>query len=77
LGVSLPLVYRSGHAPNKHDVLGTLMLGLLARYWCYAHITALRGDGVAAQTLGMNKIVSEDFSASRLLGFLDESLVCG
>ena len=26
----------------------------------YAHITALRGDAVAAQALGMNKVVSED-----------------
>ena len=55
-----PLEYRSGNAPDKRDVLGTLMLGLLAGHRRYAHITALRGDAVAAQALGMNRIVSED-----------------
>jgi hypothetical protein len=43
-----PLEYRSGNAPDKRDVLGTLMLGLLAGHRRYAHITALRGDAVAA-----------------------------
>jgi len=50
---SCPLSYRSGNAPDKRDVLGTLMLGLLAGHRRYAHITALRGDAVAAQALGM------------------------
>ena len=44
-----PLAYSSGNAPAKRDVLGTLMLGLLAGHRRYAHITALRGDAVAAQ----------------------------
>ena len=44
--------HRSGNAPDKRDVLGTLMLGLLAGHRRYAHITALRGDAVAAQALG-------------------------
>ena len=57
---SCPLSYRSGNAPDKRDVLGTLLLGLLAGHRRYAHITALRGDAVAAQALGMNKVVSED-----------------
>jgi hypothetical protein len=55
-----PLAYRSGNAPDKRDVLGTLMLAMLAGHKRYAHITALRGDAVAAQALGMNKVVSED-----------------
>lgn len=33
-----PLAYRSGNAPDKRDVLGTLMLGLLAEHRRYAHI---------------------------------------
>ena len=41
-------------------MLGTLMLGMLAGHRRYAHITALRGDAVAAQALGMNKVVSEN-----------------
>ena len=53
-----PLAYQSGNAPDKRDVLGTLMLGLLAGHRRYAHITALRGDAVAAQALGMAKVIS-------------------
>lgn len=68
---SCPLQYRSGNAPHKRDVLGTLMLGLLAGHRRYAHITALRGDAVAAQALGMNKIVSED-ALRRALERIDE-----
>lgn len=67
-----PLEYRSGNAPDKRDVLGTLMLGLLAGHRRYAHITALRGDAVAAQALGMNKVVSED-ALRRALERIDEA----
>jgi hypothetical protein len=69
---SCPLAYRSGNAPGKRDVLGTLMLGLLAGHRRYAHITALRGDAVAAQALGMNKVVSED-ALRRALERIDET----
>lgn len=68
---SCPLAYRSGNAPDKRDVLGTLMLGLLAGHRRYAHITTLRGDAVAAQALGMNKVVSED-ALRRALERIDE-----
>ena len=67
-----PLAYRSGNAPDKRDVLGTLMLGLLAGHRRYAHITALRGDALAAQALGMNKVVSED-ALRRALERIDEA----
>ena len=69
---SCPLQYRSGNAPDKRDVLGTLMLGLLAGHRRYAHITALRGDALAAQALGMNKVVSED-ALRRALQRIDEA----
>ena len=69
---SCPLEYRSGNAPDKRDVLGTLMLGLLAGHRRYAHITALRGDAVAAQALGMNKVVSED-ALRRAMERIDEA----
>ena len=55
-----PLVFTSPNAPTKRDVLGTLLLAILAGHKRYAHITALRGDAVAAQALGMNRIISED-----------------
>ncbi|MFN9771776.1 MAG: hypothetical protein ACK54X_03995, partial [Burkholderiales bacterium] len=69
---SCPLKYRSGNAPDKRDVLGTLMLGLLAGHRRYAHITALRGDAVAAQALGMAKVISED-ALRRALERIDEA----
>jgi len=55
-----PLSYISPNAPAKRDVLGTWLLSILAGHWRYAHVTALRADGVAAALLGMNKVVSED-----------------
>lgn len=67
-----PLSYRSGNAPDKRDVLGTLMLGLLAGHRRYAHMSALRGDAVAAQALGMQRIVSED-ALRRALARIDEA----
>ena len=67
-----PLSYRSGNAPDKRDVLGTLMLAMLAGHKRYAHITALRGDAVAAQALGMNKVISED-ALRRAMERIDEA----
>ena len=57
---SCPLVYTSGNAFNLTDILGTWLLAILAGHKRYAHITALRGDGVCPELLGMTKIVSED-----------------
>ena len=65
-----PLHYTSPNAPSKYDVLGTLMLSILAGHNRYAHITALRGDGVSPGLLKMNKIISED-SMRRGLGRID------
>ena len=48
-----PLQYTSPNAPAKRDVLGTLLLSVLAGHWRYAHINALRGDGVNPELLGM------------------------
>ena len=66
-----PLAYQSGNAPDKRDVPGTLMLGLLAGHRRCAHSTALRGDAVAAQALCMNKVVSQD-ALRRALERIDE-----
>jgi Transposase DDE domain group 1 len=57
---SCPLHTSSPNASRIRDVLGTLMLGILAGSKRYAHIAGVRGDSVAAQALGMNKVVSED-----------------
>ncbi len=55
-----PLHYSSPNASRPRDVLGTLMLGILAGSKRYAHIAGIRGDAVAAKALGLNGMVSED-----------------
>jgi hypothetical protein len=55
-----PLHYTSRNAPKKRDVLGTILLSVLAGHWRYAHINAIRGDGVNPGLLGMAKTASED-----------------
>jgi hypothetical protein len=65
-----PLRYSSPNASRTRDVLGTLMLGILAGSKRYAHIAGVRGDAVAAQALGLKGLVSED-SIRRALKALD------
>ena len=55
-----PLAYASPNAPKTRDLLGTAMLSMLAGHRRYAHISALRFDGVLPELLGMKKVVSED-----------------
>ena len=55
-----PLRYSSPNASRARDVLGTLMLGILAGAKRYAHIAGVRGDAVAAKALGLRGMVSED-----------------
>ena len=59
---SCPLHYASSSGGDRHkcDILGTWFLSILAGHQRYSHITALRGDGVSPQILGMSKMVSED-----------------
>ncbi len=66
-----PLAYTSPNAPQKRDVLGTILLSVLAGHWRYAHISALRGDGVNPELLGMRKVASED-SVRRALSAMKE-----
>src|SRR5213596_1029866 len=67
-----PLQYTSPNAPQKRDVLGTILLSVLAGHWRYAHISALRGDGVNPELLGMTKVASED-SVRRGMKAMDEA----
>lgn len=55
-----PVKYKSANAPSTADVLGTILLSVLAGHRRYAHVTALRFDGVNPQLLGMSKVCSED-----------------
>ena len=84
-GLPAPL-HEPDYAPSKRDVLGTLLLSVLAGQSRYAHITALRGDGVNPALLGMTKVASEDSvrrglervgaedGASWLRGHLDDTV---
>ena len=67
-----PLSYTSGNAPEKRNILGTLLLSVLNGHWRYAHINAIRGDGVNPGLLGMSKVASED-SIRRGMKAMDEA----
>lgn len=66
-----PLRYTSPNAPKVRDVLGTLLLSILAGHKRYAHITTIRSDRVNPELLGMSEIASED-SIRRALAAMDE-----
>ena len=55
-----PIHYTSPNAPNKCDILGTVLLSVLAGHKRYAHITTIRSDTVNPRLLGMKKAMSED-----------------
>lgn len=66
-----PLSWESPNAPGKREILGTLMLSVLAGHHRYAHMATLRSDGVNPPLLGMKKAASED-SVRRALKKMDE-----
>jgi len=66
-----PLAYRSNNAPEKRAVLATFLLSILAGHHRYAHITAIRNDGIHPDLLGVSQLVSED-AARRALAKMDE-----
>jgi hypothetical protein len=55
-----PLRDSSPNVSRLRDVLGTLLLGILAGAKRYAHIAGVRGDALAAKALGLGGMVSED-----------------
>lgn len=54
-----PFSYSSPNAPHVRDVVGTMVLGILAGLTRYLHLERLRNDRVLPCLLGMSKIVSE------------------
>jgi len=68
---SCPLLYTSPNAPDRRDVLGTLLMSVLAGHHRYAHITSLRFDSVNPELLGMTRVISED-ATRRALKTMDE-----
>ena len=51
-----PLRYSSSNAPDKRDVLGTILLSVLAGHRRYAHISSIRNDGINPALLGMKAV---------------------
>jgi hypothetical protein len=66
-----PLAYQSNNASDKRAVLATFLLSILAGHHRYAHITAIRNDGIHPELLGVAQLVSED-AARRALARIDE-----
>lgn len=66
-----PLRYTSPNAPQPRDVLGTILLSVLAGHWRYAHMNAIRSDGVNPELMGMTKVASED-SVRRAMTAMEE-----
>src|SRR3979409_656890 len=54
-----PLSYRSGNAPPKQDILGTVLLSVLAGHKRYSHVTTIRSDSVLPELLGMERVRTE------------------
>jgi hypothetical protein len=67
-----PLSYCSPDGSAKRDVLGKLMLGVLAGGKRYAHIAPVQGDAVAARAPGLSGLVSEE-TVRRALEAVDEA----
>jgi hypothetical protein len=55
-----PVVQGSNRGHEIIDILGTSLLSVLNGHYRFSHITALRGDRVAPDLMGMNCLVSED-----------------
>jgi hypothetical protein len=66
-----PLCYTSPNAPNIKDVLGTIILSILAGHKRYSHVTTIRTDQVNPELLGMVAVASED-SVRRAFTLVDE-----
>ncbi len=55
-----PLRYTGNRGSRALNAMGTILLSVLCGHWRFAHINAVRGDGVNPPLLGMDKVVSED-----------------
>jgi len=66
-----PLIRTSPNAPSNRDVIGTIVLSVLAGHRRYAHVTTLRADGVLPELLGIDRILSED-AVRRALAAIEE-----
>jgi len=68
-----PLKYKSPNGSSPRDILGTWLLSIVSGHWRYAHVSAIRADGVNPGLLGMSGVVAED-TLRRALKAIDEQL---
>ena len=71
---SCPLTYSSPNAPNKAEILATMVYAILTGQRRYSHITALSGDSVMAGLFGVDTFRSED-SVRRAFEDADEDAI--
>ena len=50
-----PLFYKSNNAPQPRDILGTMMLSILAGHKRFCNMEQIYGDTVSAQVLKLKK----------------------
>ena len=55
-----PLQFSSPNAPEVRDVPGNLLLSIVTGVRRYAHVNALRHDGINPPLLGMSKVCNDD-----------------
>ena len=67
-----PFEYASPNAPKVRDVVGTMVLAILAGFRRYCHIERIRNDTACAELLGMSKVMSDE-SVRRALKKCDEA----
>ena len=67
-----PLLFTSNNAPEKKDVLGSLLIGILMGFKRYSQLTQLYGDKVSSEVFGLNQICSSD-SVRRGIKKIDET----
>ncbi len=60
LMANCPIHYSGNRGSGAHNVMGTILLSILAGHWRYAHINSIRVDAINPPLLGMQQTVSED-----------------
>ena len=65
-----PMKFTSNNAPEVADVLGTALLSILSGHTRYNHAQELYGDTLAAELLGIGRLVSHD-SLRRAFGKME------
>ena len=70
--IECPLRRTSPNAPTNQEILGTIVLSIVSGHRRYAHLTAIRGDEVLPELLGIAQLRSED-SIRRAFAQQDEA----